>query len=174
MNDAYSRWSTGNRGRATSASEVVEVAGLNHAIGVWFGAGGQGVTLKLAWGPSNPSPWNLRFVFVVFLIFPSLSSFYVFFFSFYFWAVVFLSHSDIFRSWFWYVSVAFFLFFLFEISFSLFSNFHTWFILVESDSWMAIFLRVVWTIAVSAKKFLSTTPFFYFIIERELEFWKVG
>ena len=120
MNDAYSRWSTGNRGRATSASEVVEVAGLNHAIGVWFGAGGQGVTLKLAWGPSNPSPWNLRFVFVVFLIFPSLSSFYVFFFSFYFWAVVFLSHSDIFRSWFWYVSVAFFLFFLFEISFSLF------------------------------------------------------
>ena len=37
---------------------------------VWFGAGGQGVTLKLAWGPSNFSPWNLRFVFVVFFIFP--------------------------------------------------------------------------------------------------------
>ena len=37
---------------------------------VWFGAGGQGVTLKLAWGPSNSSPWNLRFVFVVFFIFP--------------------------------------------------------------------------------------------------------
>ena len=46
-NDAYSRWSTGNRGRATSTSEVIEVAGSNHAIGV---------TLKLAWGPSNFSP----------------------------------------------------------------------------------------------------------------------
>ena len=41
LNDAYSRWSTGNRGRATSASEVIEVAGSNHAIGV---------ILNLAWG----------------------------------------------------------------------------------------------------------------------------
>ena len=47
---------------------------------VWFGAGGQGVTLKLAWGPSNSSPWNLHFVFVVFFIFPSLSSLYVLFY----------------------------------------------------------------------------------------------
>ena len=37
------------------------------------------------------------------------------------------------------------------------------------------FSKVVWTIAISAEKFLSTIPFFFFfIIERELEFWKVG
>ena len=54
VNDAYSRWSTGNRGRATSASEVIEVAGSNHAIGV---------ILNLAWGPNNFSPsmiWSWR------------------------------------------------------------------------------------------------------------------
>ena len=34
FNDAYSRWSTGNRERATSTREVIEVAGSNHAIGV--------------------------------------------------------------------------------------------------------------------------------------------
>ena len=43
----WSRWSTSNRGRATSASEVIEVAGSNHSIGV---------ILKLAWGPNNFSP----------------------------------------------------------------------------------------------------------------------
>ena len=42
-----SRWSNGNRGRATSAREVIEVAGSNHAIGV---------ILNLAWGPNNFSP----------------------------------------------------------------------------------------------------------------------
>ena len=50
----WSRWSTGNRGRATSASEVIEVAGSNHAIGV---------ILNLAWGPNNFSPsmiWSWR------------------------------------------------------------------------------------------------------------------
>ena len=54
INDAHSRWSTGNRGRATSASEVIEVAGSNHAIGV---------ILNLAWGPNNFSPsmiWSWR------------------------------------------------------------------------------------------------------------------
>ena len=54
INDAYSRWSTGNRERATSASEVIEVAGSNHAIGV---------ILNLAWGPNNFSPsmiWSWR------------------------------------------------------------------------------------------------------------------
>ena len=56
FNDAYSRWSTGNRGRATSTSEVIEVAGSNHAIGV---------ILNLAWGPNNFSPsmiwsWQTR------------------------------------------------------------------------------------------------------------------
>ena len=54
INDAYSRWSTGNRGRATRASEVIEVAGSNHAIGV---------ILNLAWGPNNFSPsmiWSWR------------------------------------------------------------------------------------------------------------------
>ena len=49
-----SRWSSGNRRRATSAREVIEVAGSNHAIGV---------ILNLAWGPNNFSPsmiWSLR------------------------------------------------------------------------------------------------------------------
>ena len=55
-----SRWQSGNRGRATSAREVIEVAGSNHAIGV---------TLKLAWWPSNSSPRNLHFTFAVFSLF---------------------------------------------------------------------------------------------------------
>ena len=49
-----SRWSSGNRRRATSAWEVIEVAGSNHAIGV---------ILNLAWGPNNFSPsmiWSWR------------------------------------------------------------------------------------------------------------------
>ena len=49
-----SRWSSGSRGRATSAREVIEVAGSNHAIGV---------ILNLAWGPNNFSPsmiWSWR------------------------------------------------------------------------------------------------------------------
>ena len=51
---AVSRWSSGNRRRATSAREVIEVAGSNHVIGV---------ILNLAWGPNNFSPsmiWSLR------------------------------------------------------------------------------------------------------------------
>ena len=53
-----SRWSTGNRGRAMSASEVIEVAGSNHSVGV---------ILNLAWGPNNFSPsmiwsWQTRSV----------------------------------------------------------------------------------------------------------------
>ena len=51
---AFSRWSSGNRRRATSAREVIEVAGSNHAIGV---------ILNLAWGPNNFSPsmiWSWR------------------------------------------------------------------------------------------------------------------
>ena len=86
-----SRWSSGNRERATSAREVIEVAGSNHAIGV---------ILNLAWGPnnfspsmiwswrsrSNSSPRNLHFSFVVFFLFFSLitilSSFILFFFFF--------------------------------------------------------------------------------------------
>ena len=49
-----SRWSSGNRRRATSAWEVIEVAGSNHTIGV---------ILNLAWGPNNFSPsmiWSWR------------------------------------------------------------------------------------------------------------------
>ena len=54
INYAVSRWSSGSRGRATSAREVIEVAGSNHAIGV---------ILNLAWGPNNFSPsmiWSWR------------------------------------------------------------------------------------------------------------------
>ena len=58
MQYVVSRWSTGNRGRATSASEVIEVAGSIHAIGV---------ILNLAWGSNNFSPsmiwsWQTRSV----------------------------------------------------------------------------------------------------------------
>ena len=103
--------STGNRGRATSASEVIEVAGSNHAIGV---------ILNLAWGPNNfspsmiwswrtrsnsqtglgVSPWNSHFVFaffcilsiviIIFIVF--LFCFVLFFFLFllFFRAIIFL------------------------------------------------------------------------------------
>ena len=93
FNDAYSRWSTGNRERATSASEVIEVAGSNHAIGV---------ILNLAWGPNNFSPsmiWSwqtpnwlggrvtppreIRILFLLsFLLFPLIIIISIFFFPF--------------------------------------------------------------------------------------------
>ena len=89
---------------------------------VWFGAGGQGVTLKLAWGPSNSSPWYLRFVFVVFFIFPSLSSLYVLFFFFFLLLLSTYNFGPL-----WYLSVmvlvrlgCFFSFFLFEIGCNIF------------------------------------------------------
>ena len=92
-----SRWSSGNRERATSAREVIEVAGSNHAIGV---------ILNLAWGPNNFSPsmiwsWRTRsnsrtglgaewllpaksafFFYHLFYIFPLIRSFYIFVFHF--------------------------------------------------------------------------------------------
>ena len=136
FNDAYSRWSTGNRGRATSASEVIEVAGSNHAIGV---------ILNLAWGPNNFSPsmiwsWRTRsnsqtglgaeyllpvefaFCFCCHFYFPLIIitlCLVLFPFSYYCWALIILGRCDIYRSWFWYVSVAFFLFF-FEIRYNIF------------------------------------------------------
>ena len=48
---------------------------------VWLGAGGQGVTLKLAWGPSNSSPWICILFLMSFPFFFFLSSFYALFFS---------------------------------------------------------------------------------------------
>ena len=55
--------------------EVIQVAGSNHTIGV---------TLNLAWGPSNSSPRNLHLAFVVFFIFPFIIIiFYLFFFQIY-------------------------------------------------------------------------------------------
>ena len=101
---AFSRWSSGNRRRATSAREVIEVAGSNHAIGV---------ILNLAWGPNNFSPsmiwsWRTRsnsrtglgaelllpaefafFFFAVFLLFPPVIIIFICFsfFPFSFWAV---------------------------------------------------------------------------------------
>ena len=117
INDAYSRWSTGNRGRATSASEVIEVAGSNHAIGV---------ILNLAWGPNNFSPeYDLELAdkeqlsnwlggrvtpprgihFLIFDVFSSCLSFLIFF-SFCeqlsFRAINYFS-----VIWFWYVYIAF-------------------------------------------------------------------
>ena len=136
FNDAYSRWSTGNRGRATSTSVVIKVAGSNHAIGV---------ILNLAWGPNNFSPsmiwsWRTRsnsqtglgaenllplefaFCFCCLYYFPLFIitlCLVLFPFSYYCWALIILGRCDIYRSWFWYVSVAFFLF-LFEIRYNIF------------------------------------------------------
>ena len=112
INDAYSRWSTGNRGRATSAEEVIEVAGSNHAIGV---------ILNLAWGPNNFSPsmiwsWRTRsnsqtglgaelllpvefaFCFCCICLFFILLLSSLPPFSFFFWAVLSLGHCDIFSN----------------------------------------------------------------------------
>ena len=140
FNDAYSRWSTGNRERATSASEVIEVAGSNHAIGV---------ILNLAWGPNNFSPsmiwsWRTRsnsqtglgaeyllplefaFCFCCLFYFPLIIitlCLVLFHFSYYCWALIILGHCDIYRSWLWYVSVAFFSLFYLKlgaISFSVY------------------------------------------------------
>ena len=67
--------------------EVIQVAGSNHTIGV---------TLNLAWGPSNSSPRNLHLAFVVFFIFPFIIIiFYLFFFKFIifcFWEIISLVH----------------------------------------------------------------------------------
>ena len=48
---------------------------------LWLGAGGQGVTLKLAWGPSNSSPWICILFLISFQFFLFLSSFYALLFS---------------------------------------------------------------------------------------------
>ena len=84
--------------------EVIQVAGSNHTIGV---------TLNLAWGPSNSSPRNLHLAFVVFFIFPFIIIiFYLFYSNLLFFVSEKLSH------WctcfvfsliqFWYLSVGFF------------------------------------------------------------------
>ena len=91
----FSRWSRGNRRRATSAREVIEVAGswLGGRITspwVWFGAGGQGVTLELAWGPSYSSLRNFILFLLFFLLFPPVIIIFIcfsFFPFFSFWAV---------------------------------------------------------------------------------------
>ena len=98
-----SRWSSGNRRRATSAWEVIEVAGSNHAIGV---------ILNLAWGPNNFSPsmiWSLRtrsnsqtglgaeellpakFTFLFLLFFSSFSPYYHHFYLIFSFSLIFVS-----------------------------------------------------------------------------------
>ena len=63
--------SSSNRRRARS----IWLGGWITSPRVWFGVGGQGVTLELAWGPSYSSLRNLNFAFAVFSIF-SISSFF--------------------------------------------------------------------------------------------------
>ena len=125
---------------SASASEVIEVAGSNHAIGV---------ILNLAWGPNNFSPsmiwsWRTRsnsqtglgaeyllplefaFCFCCLFYFPLIIitlCLVLFPFSYYCWALIILGHCDIYRSWLWYVSVAFFSLFYLKlgaISFSVY------------------------------------------------------
>ena len=55
--------------------EVIQVAGSNHTVGV---------TLNLAWGPSNSSPRNLHLAFVVFFIFPFIIIIFNLFFQIYY------------------------------------------------------------------------------------------
>ena len=74
---------------------------------VWFGVGGQGVTLELAWGPSYSSLRNLHFAFAVFSIF----SINIIIFSLTFYLILFFAEKLFFmffliRS--WYFSLAFF------------------------------------------------------------------
>ena len=85
------RWTSGNRRRArvkerSSRLFLIWLGGRITSPRVWFGAGGQGVTLELAWGPSYSSLRNLHFSFAVFSIFSFnivifFLSFYLFFFA---------------------------------------------------------------------------------------------
>ena len=79
------------------------------------------IALKLAWGPSNSSPWNFNFFFFLlsFLIFPLLSSFsssFFFPFSFLYFSYLlsFWAKLKFFKIRFWYLSVVFFFLFLFQ------------------------------------------------------------
>ena len=76
------RWSSGNRRRAqvkerSSRLFLIWLGGWITSPRVWFGVGGQGVTLELAWGPSYSSLRNLNFAFAVFSIF-SINTLYIF------------------------------------------------------------------------------------------------
>ena len=64
---------------------------------VWFGVGGQGVTLELAWGPSYSSLRNLHFAFAVFSIFSiNIIIFFSYFlpYPFFCWEIVFYVFFD--------------------------------------------------------------------------------
>ena len=101
---------------------------------VWLGAGGQGVTLKLAWGPSNSSPWICILFLISFRFFLFLSSFYALFFS------SFFLSSCIFEERFWYVSVAFFRFFFFEIRCNIFLSVYVIIIIITTFSFFFNYL----------------------------------
>ena len=73
-------WSSGNRKRARvqERSSRSRLGGRITSPRVWFGAGGQGVTLELAWGPRNCLR-NLHFVLLSFLLVSCFSSFFLLF-----------------------------------------------------------------------------------------------
>ena len=85
--------SSSNRRRARS----IWLGGWITSPRVWFGVGGQGVTLELAWGPSYSSLRNLHFAFAVFSIFSiniiifSLTFYLILFFC---WEIVFYVFFD--------------------------------------------------------------------------------
>ena len=119
------RWSSGNRRRArvkerSSRLFLIWLGGRITSPRVRFGAGGQGVTLELAWGPSYSSLRNLHFSFAVFCIF-SFNIIIVFFlFTFFFCGEIMFFMFFLIR--FWYLSLAFFLFLLFYLFFLLLST----------------------------------------------------
>ena len=85
--------SSSNRRRARS----IWLGGWITSPRVWFGVGGQGVTLELAWGPSYSSLRNLHFAFAVFSIFSiNIIIFFSYFlpYPFFCWEIVFYVFFD--------------------------------------------------------------------------------
>ena len=112
--------SSSNRRRARS----IWLGGWITSPRVWFGVGGQGVTLELAWGPSYSSLRNLHFAFAVFSIF---SINIIIFFS-YFLPYPFFLLRNCFLCFFWYGLGTFhLLFFPFPSLLFVFSSIiHSW------------------------------------------------
>ena len=111
---------------------------------VWFGAGGQGVTLKLAWGPSNSSPRNLHFAFAVFSLFFFLyHNFYLIctLFSF-FWEIILSVHCVVFFSHIFTVLVLFSSFF--SVSFLSSASLNTFYFYPFLSSLLCPFFLYFW------------------------------
>ena len=108
---------------------------------VWLGAGGQGVTLKLAWGPSNSSPWICILFLLSFQFFLFLSSFYALFFFLFFSEQFYFRERNLVR-----VGCIFPFFFFFEIRCNIFLSVYLIIIIINTYSFFLIiwFLHFGW------------------------------